>query len=197
MWVFIAAHRLLSSCGAQPSYCSGFSCSRAQALSCSSAVVAHRLSCSAACEILLDQRLNHVPYMSRPILYCWATRETLCLFRFWKLVLRPIMWTCKFCGCGCHTGNWVMLVESIPQIVGIFPNFVCVSVMSVSEGGVLRFLWLKLSASPLICQNLFYIFWDPVFKVCLLHFCPFDSVFVSLELFICRVSFSFFFQLSS
>ena len=33
-----------------------------------------------------------------------------------------------------------MLVESIPQIVGIFPNFVCVSVLSVSEGGVLRFL---------------------------------------------------------
>ena len=33
-----------------------------------------------------------------------------------------------------------MLVDSVLQIVGIFPKFVCVSVLSVSEKGVLRFL---------------------------------------------------------
>ena len=56
-------------CGARASYCSGFSCCRAWALggdfsNCStqaSVVVAHGLSCSAACGIFLDQGSNPCP----------------------------------------------------------------------------------------------------------------------------------------
>ena len=51
--------RLLSGCGAWISHCSGVSCCWAWALGCmDSVVVAHRLSCSAACGILLDQGSN-------------------------------------------------------------------------------------------------------------------------------------------
>ena len=47
---FSSCHRPLSSCDAQASHCSGFSCCDAQALGVpASAVVAHRLSCSVAC----------------------------------------------------------------------------------------------------------------------------------------------------
>ena len=51
--------RLLSGCGAWVSHCSVFSCCWAWALGClNSVVVAHRLSCPAACGILLDQGSN-------------------------------------------------------------------------------------------------------------------------------------------
>ena len=50
---------ILSSCGVRASHCSGLSCSRAQALGhVGSAVVAHKLSCPAACEIFQDQQSN-------------------------------------------------------------------------------------------------------------------------------------------
>ena len=50
---------VLSSCGAQVSYCSHFSCCREGApRQAGSAVVVQELSCSVACEIFLDQGLN-------------------------------------------------------------------------------------------------------------------------------------------
>ena len=66
--VFVAAHGL-SSCGQQglrlrvwAAYCSGFSSCGAWALGAqASVVVAHGLSCSAACAIFLDQGLNSHP----------------------------------------------------------------------------------------------------------------------------------------
>ena len=49
-------------CGAWASHCGGFSCCRAWALGMqASVVVAHRFSCSAACEIFPDQDLNPCP----------------------------------------------------------------------------------------------------------------------------------------
>ena len=49
-------------CGAQASHCGGFSCCGAWALGMrASVVVAHRLSCSLACEIFPDQGLNLCP----------------------------------------------------------------------------------------------------------------------------------------
>ena len=48
--------RLLSSCGAQASHCSGFSCCSAWAIGhAGSVVMAHKLSCPMACGIFLDQ----------------------------------------------------------------------------------------------------------------------------------------------
>ena len=53
---------LLSSCSAQASHCSGFSCCGAQALGAwASAVVAHRPSCPQACGIIPDQGSNPCP----------------------------------------------------------------------------------------------------------------------------------------
>ena len=58
-WVFVAAHRPLSSCGVQASQCSGFSRCSAQALEhLGSGVMARRLCCSEACGISLDQGSN-------------------------------------------------------------------------------------------------------------------------------------------
>ena len=80
-WVFVAAHGLslvqragaTLHCGARASHCGGFSCCRARASvvvarglsSCGSwdlerrlSIVAHGLSCSAACGIFPDQRSN-------------------------------------------------------------------------------------------------------------------------------------------
>ena len=48
----------LCSCGVSASHCSGFSCWGAQSLGEGSVVVAHGLSCSAACGIFPDQGLN-------------------------------------------------------------------------------------------------------------------------------------------
>ena len=54
--------RLLSSCGVQAFYCSGFSYCGPWALgSVDSVVVEHRLSCSVACGIFPDQGLNPCP----------------------------------------------------------------------------------------------------------------------------------------
>ena len=70
LWDFIAALRLsvvvehrgpLSSCRAWASHCSGFSCHGAQALGCAGSVVAHGLSCPAACGIFPDQGSNLCP----------------------------------------------------------------------------------------------------------------------------------------
>ena len=50
---------LLSSCRARAPHCSGFSCCRARALGTwALVVVAHGLSCSAACSIFLERGLN-------------------------------------------------------------------------------------------------------------------------------------------
>ena len=66
---------LLSSCGAQASYCSGFSCG-AQALGAqASVVIAHRLSCSTTWGILLDQGSNPVPCIGRWIPILSTTRK--------------------------------------------------------------------------------------------------------------------------
>ena len=61
-WVFAAAwafsrcgeRRLLSSWGVRAAHCGGFSC-------CSSVVVAHEVSCPAACGIFPDQEWNPCP----------------------------------------------------------------------------------------------------------------------------------------
>ena len=53
---------LLSSCSAQVSYCGDFSCCRTWTLGIWASVAAvHRLSCSAACGILLEKGLNLCP----------------------------------------------------------------------------------------------------------------------------------------
>ena len=86
---------LLSGSGAQASHRGGFSCCGAQALGHAglssggtwaqylqlpgSVVVAHRLSCSAACGIAPDQGLNPVSCIGRWIFYHGATREALFL----------------------------------------------------------------------------------------------------------------------
>ena len=108
-WVFIAACRLfsscsewwlLSSCSAQASHCSGFSCCGAQALRARASVVAgsrlrscglraleHRLrspgarpSCSVACRIFPEEGLNLCPLIGRQILIHCATREVLMVY---------------------------------------------------------------------------------------------------------------------
>ena len=54
--------RVTLHCGARASHCDGFSCCGARALGTqASVVVAHGLSCSAACGIFLDQGLNPCP----------------------------------------------------------------------------------------------------------------------------------------
>ena len=67
-WVCVRAFssrgkpRLLSGCGERASRCSGFSCFGARALEgAGSVLVAHRLTCSEACGIFLDQGLNLCP----------------------------------------------------------------------------------------------------------------------------------------
>ena len=81
-------HGILSSCGAQASHCSGFSCCWAWALghtgavvvapsfwNTCSAVVACKLSCPTVCGIFSDQGRTHVSCIGRRILYHWATGE--------------------------------------------------------------------------------------------------------------------------
>ena len=51
-----------------------------QALSVGSVVVAHKLSCSAACGIFLDLRWNLCPCISRQILKLWTTRQVQTLY---------------------------------------------------------------------------------------------------------------------
>ena len=41
----------------------------------SSVVVAHRLSCSRACEVFLNQEMNSISWTGRWDFYCWASRE--------------------------------------------------------------------------------------------------------------------------
>ena len=79
----------LSSCGAQASHCSGFSCCGARALgawasvtavpglwSPGSVAVMHGLCCSVACGILLAQALNPCPL-------CWQVNS---LWFFWRII---------------------------------------------------------------------------------------------------------------
>ena len=78
-WVFTVA-QLLSSCGAQASQCSGFSCSREQALGHSglrsggSWVLDHRLSSWSA---WVDRDRTHVSCIGRWMLYHCAAQEAL------------------------------------------------------------------------------------------------------------------------
>ena len=78
-WVFLVA-QLLSSCGAQASQCSGFSCSREQALGHSglrsggSWVLDHRLSSWSA---WVDRDRTHVSCIGRWMLYHCAAQEAL------------------------------------------------------------------------------------------------------------------------
>ena len=98
-WVFIAACRLfsscsewwlLSSCSAQASHCSGFSCCGAQALGCmGSVVVAHGLSCSVVCGIFQDQGSNScliywrwILHQGSPGLQFFIFLPTLVIFSF-------------------------------------------------------------------------------------------------------------------
>ena len=72
-WIFVAVQgllvvasrgrgRLLSSCDAWPSHCSGFSYCRAWVLGHTASVITvHGLSCSLACRIFPDQGLNLCP----------------------------------------------------------------------------------------------------------------------------------------
>ena len=65
-------------CGVWASDCGGFSCCGAWALGTrASVVVAHRLSCSAACGIFPAQGSNPCPCIGRRILIHCATREVL------------------------------------------------------------------------------------------------------------------------
>ena len=82
-------HGLLSSCGAQASHCSGSSCGAGFLGTRASVVVArglentgcvpvmHRLSCYVGSSHIKDW--NCVSSIGRQILYCWATREALCV----------------------------------------------------------------------------------------------------------------------
>ena len=67
-------------CGAWASHCGGFSCCGTGGLGVrASLVVAHGLSCSAACEIFPDQGQTCVPCVGRQTLNHCATRESPCL----------------------------------------------------------------------------------------------------------------------
>ena len=122
---------LLSSCGAWPSHCCGFSCYRAQALgpacfsSCGSQALEHRLIRYGAWAQLLhsmqdlpgmqDQESNPVSYIGRWILYQWATREDLTQAFMW--VARGAVLSVKLSwsgglerrGCECHRARPVLL----------------------------------------------------------------------------------------
>ena len=83
-WVFVAARAFLwlwqvgatLCCGVQASHCGDFSCCRAQALGAwVSVVVAHRLSCSVACGIFLDQGSNSCHLHQQADSYHCTTRE--------------------------------------------------------------------------------------------------------------------------
>ena len=63
-------------CGEQASHCSALSGRGAQALgSRASAVVAHRLSCSAPCGTILARGLNPCPCSGRRIIICCTTKD--------------------------------------------------------------------------------------------------------------------------
>ena len=79
-------------------HCGGFPCCRAWALGLQgpcSVVVMHRLSCSAACGIFLDQGSSWVSCIGRQILYHWTTREastkpllTLNIMKGWSVIIK-------------------------------------------------------------------------------------------------------------
>ena len=76
-WTFSSCSELalLSSCSAWASHCSGFSCG-SQALGTwalvLTGVVVHRLSCSVAWKVFLDQGSNQCPLHARQILKQWT-----------------------------------------------------------------------------------------------------------------------------
>ena len=86
-WGFVAVHGLsvvVASGGFSLLQCVSllwcFSCCRVTGLSgLGSVVVAHRLSCSTACEIFWTRDRTHFPCVGRWILYHWTTREVLLL----------------------------------------------------------------------------------------------------------------------
>ena len=117
-WDFVLLHRLsliavrgaTLPCGAQTSYCSGFSCGGARALSIpvsvvaaprlqslGSVVVVHRLSCSAACGIFPDQESNlrplHWQMDSHPL--CHQGSPTTCYY-FQGISLRHVRYRASF-----------------------------------------------------------------------------------------------------
>ena len=86
-------------CGAQASHCCGCFCCRARTLGTGpSAVVAHGLSCSTACEIFLDQGLNACPLHwqadSQPLNHQGGP---LCPFLNWDVCCRCGTPLCALC----------------------------------------------------------------------------------------------------
>ena len=99
-------------CGARASHCGGFPCCGARALgarasvvvacglqSTGSVVVAHWLSCSAACGVFPDQGSNPCPCTDRQILNHCTTREVLIVlfiaFTQWLMMLS--IFSCAYC----------------------------------------------------------------------------------------------------
>ena len=106
-------------CSVQASHCGGFSCCGAQALGMrASVVVAHRLSCSAACGIFPNRARTHVPCIGRQILNHCTTREAPIMgFLYHVTSLCPGLtpWSSEalitFCPQASISGSWCGLIR--------------------------------------------------------------------------------------